>query len=143
MKKRKITRGICLIYTLGWLFYITIKFLMGKASNFSIICMFIGYSLWIFLLILKIREKVEEYKTYKCLVNCFEHLQTVHKELYKLYFTGDREKIEQCSTEFKEKGILLIEICKLFTSNNLLSKKHIESIEKMTNQTEKLMETIN
>ena len=96
MTKKKITRKVSWAISLGWLFYITIKFLIGKADTFSTICMFVCYSLWALYLIpnivLKITQNIQKYKIYKSLVNVFEYLQAIHKERYKLYFTGDNRK---------------------------------------------------
>ena len=105
MTKKKITRKVSWAISLGWLFYITIKFLIG---------------------------------------NVFEYLQAIHKERYKLYFTGDnRKKIEEYSAEIEEYGNAILDVCKEIITKNLLSKKHTKSVEKIFNQTKELMSTTN
>ena len=114
MTKKEIVRKGSLLISFVWLFYITIKFLMGKADTFSTICMFVLYSFWALKLILsivvKITEKVKEYIRYESLVNAFEYLQAIHKERYKLYFTGDREIVEKYTDEIEFYGNALLEI---------------------------------
>ena len=140
MTKKKITRKVSWAISLGWLFYITIKFLIGKADTFSTICMFVCYSLWALYLI----PNIQKYKVYKSLVNVFESLQAIHKERYKLYFTGDnRKKIEEYSAEIEEYGNAILDVCKEIITKNLLSEKHTKSVEKIFNQTKELMSTTN
>lgn len=116
---------------------------MGKADIFSTICMFVCYSYLALILILNIVLKILQYKTYKFLVNEFEYLQAVHDARYKLYFTGDREKVEEYSAEIERFGNVLLDVCKTAISSNLLSKKRIKNVEEIINQTKKLMITTN
>lgn len=143
MTKKEISRKVWLVLSFGWFFYITIKFLMGKADIFSTICMFVCYSYLALILILNIVLKILQYKTYKFLVNEFEYLQAVHDARYKLYFTGDREKVEEYSAEIERFGNVLLDVCKTAISSNLLSKKRIKNVEEIINQTKKLMITTN
>ena len=149
MTKKEIVRKVYLVFSWGFIFYITIRFLMGKLDIFSTIFMFVYYSIFALDLILsivfKIKQKVNEYKMYKSmyksLLDGFVYLQTVHKERYKLYFIGDREKVERYSTEIERYGNIMLDACKSAISYNLVDEKHMESVEKMIKQTEKLMTT--
>ena len=148
MTKKKITRKVSWTISLGALFYITIKFLIGKADTFSTICMFVCYSLWALYLIpsivLKITQNIQKYEIYKSLITVFEYFQAIHKERYKLYFTGDnRKKIEEYSAEIEEYGNAILDVCEEIITKNLLSKKHTKNVEKILNQTKKLMSTTN
>ena len=145
MTKKEIARKVWYGFSWVWLIYITVKFFLGIATTSNIVCMVICYSIYGLLLIseiaLKIIQKVNDYKTYKSLVNGFEYLQAVHKARYKLYFTGDREKVEEYSAEIERYGNAMLDVGKAAISNKLLSKKHIESVEEIISQTEKLMTT--
>jgi len=148
MTKKKITRKVSWTISLGALFYITIKFLIGKADTFSTICMFVCYSLWALYLIpsivLKITQNIQKYEIYKSLITVFEYFQAIHKERYKLYFTEDnRKKIEKYSAEIEEYGNAILDVCEEIITKNLLSKKHTKNVEKILNQTKKLMSTTN
>lgn len=143
MTKKEIARKVWLAFSCVWLFYITVKFFLGKADTFSTICMFVCYSSLALTLILTIVLKINAYKTYKSLVNGFEYLQAVHKARYKLYFTEDREKVEKYSAEIDRYGYALLAVGRTVISDNLLSKKHIKNAKEILNQTEKLMTTNN
>lgn len=148
MTKKKITRKVSWTISLGALFYITIKFLIGKADTFSTICMFVCYSLWALYLIpsivLKITQNIQKYEIYKSLITVFEYFQAIHKERYKLYFTEDnRKKIEKYSAEIEEYGNAILDVCEEIITKNLLSKKHTKNVEKILNQTKELMSTTN
>ncbi len=148
MTKKKITRKVSWTISLGALFYITIKFLIGKADTFSTICMFVCYSLWALYLIpsivLKITQNIQKHEIYKSLITVFEYFQAIHKERYKLYFTEDnRKKIEKYSAEIEEYGNAILDVCEEIITKNLLSKKHTKNVEKILNQTKELMSTTN
>lgn len=148
MTKKKITRKVSWTISLGALFYITIKFLIGKADTFSTICMFVCYSLWALYLIpsivLKITQNIQKYEIYKSLITVFEYFQAIHKERYKLYFTEDNiKKIEKYSAEIEEYGNAILDVCEEIITKNLLSKKHTKNVEKILNQTKELMSTTN
>lgn len=145
MTKKK-TRKVCLLtFHWMWLFYITVNFFLGTADIFSIICMFVCYSAWSLILILsiifKIISKIYDYQTYKAFVIGFEYLQHIYKIRYKLYFTGDREKIDEYSTEIYKYGKALILSGEIAISGKLLSKKHIHKVENILKQTKELMTT--
>ncbi len=143
MTKKEIARKVG--YGLYWvlLIDITVKFFLGTATTLNIVCMVICYSMYglmlIFEIALKIIQKVNDYKTYKLLVNGFEYLQAVHKARYKLYFTGDREKVEEYSAEIEKYGNAMLNVGKAAISRKTLSKKHNKSVEEIVSQTEKLM----
>ena len=145
MTKKEIARKVWCGFSWVWLIYITVKFFLGTASTSDIVCMVICYSLYGLILIseiaLKIIQKVNDYKTYKSLVNGFEYLKAVHNARYKLYFTGDREKVEKYSAEIERYGNAILDFGKAAISSNLLSEKHIKSIEEIIRQTENLMTT--
>ena len=144
MTKKEVARKVLLVFSFGWIFGITIKFLMGTADTFSTIYMFIFYSIWALNLILSmVLNAKNEYKLYKNLVNCFKDLQTAHKILYKLYFTENSEKVEKYASAIKKYGNALINSCENSISSNLLSKKHVKKIEEILKKTKDFMTTIN
>lgn len=143
MTKKEIARKVWLAFSWVWFFYITVKFFLGKADTFYTICMFVWYSLWALDLITIIVSRIIYYKTYKALVNGFEYLKTLHKIRYKLYFTGDREEVEECSAEIDKYENILLDAGRTAISDNLLRKKHIKSVEEILNQIERLMTTTN
>lgn len=143
MTKKEILWKVCLVFFCLYLFYMTAKFLLGKADTFTIVGISILSLDLIVLIIGKIMDKVNEYQTYKSLVEGLEYLQAVHKVRYKLYFIGDKEKIEEYSTEIERYGNAMLNVGKTAISSKLISKKHVKSVEEIINQTEKLMTTTN
>lgn len=148
MTKKKILRKVwkvCFAYACGYLFYITIRFLIGKADIASTIVMFACYLILalclIFCIVYKITQKVRQYSAYISLVVSFKYLQSLYKRRYKIYFAGDRKKVEEYSTEIERCGNSILEGCNIAISTNLLSKKHIPNAKEIINQTEKLLTT--
>lgn len=147
MTKKEILRKVW--YVLSWLclFYITVKFLLGKANTFSTIYMSICYSILALYLILsaiqKIVEKLDNYKAYKAYEKGFEYLKSVHKARYRLYFTGTSQEIEAYSAEIERYGNAMLNVGEDYISNNLLSKKHIKRVKEILDQIPKLMSTDN
>lgn len=143
MTKKEILRKVLVIFYWLCLFYVSVKFLPGKADSFTCVCIFICWSILALILILiivsKIMDKVNAYKTYKSLIKGIEYLQAVQKARYKLYFTGDKEKIEEYSTEIERYGRVMLDVGKNAISSNLLSKKHINNIKKILDQTKEIM----
>lgn len=143
MTKKEILRKVWLVFSWLYLFYMTAKFLLGKTDSFTSVCLFICWSIWALNLILhivsKIMDKVNDYKTYKSLVKGLEYLQAVHKERYKLYFTGDKEKIEEYSTEIEKYGRAMLDVGNCAISSNVLSKKHINNVKEILDQTKEMM----
>ena len=66
MTKKEIVREVWYGFSRVWLIYITVKFFLGTATTFEIVCMVICYSLYGLILIsriaLKIIQKVNDYK---------------------------------------------------------------------------------
>lgn len=143
MTKKEILRKVWLVLSWLYLFYITAKFLLGKADTLTTVCMFICYSIsvlyFIVLIISKIIHKVNDCKIYKSLEKGLEYLQAVYKERYKLYFTGDKEKIEEYSAEIERYGNAMLNAGESAISNNLLSKKHVTNVKEILNQTKEMI----
>ena len=68
--------------------------------------------IYILLIILKneIREKIYINKACMKFEGVFNHLIKLHKERYKLYFSGDKEKIETYSEKIEFVGKKLLEL---------------------------------
>lgn len=147
MTKKEVLRKVWLVFSWLWLFYITVKFLLGKADTFSIVCMFVCYSLLtlnlILSIVLKIVKFIGSYKLYKTYTNGLTYLKAVHKERYKLYFTGSKEKVEEYSAEIERYGTAMLEAGESAISNHLLSQKHTQKVQEILEQTKKLMTTVN
>lgn len=145
MTKKEIIWKVWFVHSCLWIVCTTVKFFLGMADIVSTICMFVCYSVLALHLILnvttKIKRKFNEYILYKSLVNGLEYLKYVHKKRYKLYFTADREKIEEYSAEIDRYGNVLLNNGRTVISDKLVGKKHIQNVEEILNQTEKLMTT--
>ena len=143
--KREILRKVSLVFSWLWLFYVTIKFVLGTADTFSTVCMFLCYSVWalnlILSIILKIVQKVSDYKLYKTYVNGFNYLKAVHKARYKLYFTGNSEEIETYSEEIERYGATMLNVGESLVSNAKLNRKQSQKVSEILEQTRNLMQT--
>lgn len=143
MTKKEVLRKVWVVFSWLYLFYMTVKFLLGKADSFTSVCIFICWSIWalnlILSIVLKVMDKVNDYKTYKSLVKGLEYLQAVHKARYKLYFTGNKEEIEEYSTEIERYGRAMLDVGEHTISSNLLSKKHINNVTEILDQTKEMM----
>lgn len=146
MTKKEVLRKVWAVSSYLWLFYTTVKFLLGKADTFSMIFMFVCYIAialnMVSSIILKIVKVVDSYELYKTYKNGLEYLKAVHKERYKLYFTGSKEKVEEYSAEIERYGTTLLESGESAISNNLLNKKHSKKVQEILEQTKNLMTTV-
>ena len=150
MTKKEVLRKVLGVFFWLYFFYLTAKLLPGKADYFTSACMFLCWSILalklillalnlILIIVLKIEIKVKAYKLYKFLVKGFEYLQAVHKVRYKLYFTGDKEKIEEYSTEIERCGRIILNVGEYEVSNNLFSKKQVNEIIEILDQTKEII----
>lgn len=143
MKKREIVRKVSEVFSWCWLIWLNVKFFLGIATTMDMVCMTIGNLIYVGILscelVVKIIQKVNEYRTYKVLVKGFEYLQAVHQTRYKLYFTGEREKIEKYSAEIEKYGNNMLFVGKTAISNKIFTGKHLKIVEEIIRQTEKLM----
>lgn len=73
------------------------------------------------------------------MVKGLEYLQTAHKARYKHYLTGDKEKIEEYSTKIERFGRAMLDVGEHAISSNLLSKKHINNVREILDQTKEMM----
>ncbi len=89
-----------------------------------------------------IREKIYINKACMKFEGVFNHLIKLHKERYKLYFSGDKEKIETYSEKIEFVGKKLLELGELLISNKLTSKNNKIKLKEMMKKTEKLMTEI-
>ena len=145
MTKKEVLRKVWSVLSYLWLFYTTVKFLLGKADIFSMIFLFMCYIAlalnMISSIISKIVKIVDSYTLYKSYKNGLEYLKAVHKERYKLYFTGSKEKVEEYSAEIERYGTTLLDSGESAISNNLLNQKHSQKVQEILKQTKKLMTT--
>lgn len=144
MTKKEILRKVWLI--ISWLCVLntTKKFLLGNLDTFSSVIILIFWVMYVLNLILKIVSKViykiNDYKTYKILTNGFECLHILHKIRYRLYFTGNKKKIEEYSKKIESLGEDFLSLGDAFISSNFISESHINSVKEMLNQTKEMME---
>lgn len=147
MAKKEFTKKVCNVLCWLVLIYFTVKFFLGTATTYEIVCILICYSTYglrlILEIILKIITKVYKYKEYRILVSGFEYLQDLHKERHKLYFTGDIEKIAEYSDKIESFGKSMLYLGKMLISSKSLSQKHIMELEEIISKTKELMETAN
>lgn len=109
-------RIILYSYSVTTIVIYTIKLLCGKLSSIGKITLCICYGMiaflliYILLIILKneIREKIYINKACMKFEGVFNHLIKLHKERYKLYFSGDKEKIETYSERIEFVGKKLL-----------------------------------
>lgn len=134
-------------YSVTTIVIYTIKLLCGKLSSIVKITLCICYGMiaflliYILLIILKneIREKIYINKACMKFEGVFNHLIKLHKERYKLYFSGDKEKIETYSEKIEFVGKKLLELGELLISNKLTSKNNKIKLKEMMKKTKKLM----
>ena len=140
-------RIILYSYSVTTIVIYTIKLLCGKLSSIGKITLCICYGMiaflliYILLIILKneIREKIYINKACMKFEGVFNHLIKLHKERYKLYFSGDKEKIETYSEKIEFVGKKLLELGELLISNKLTSKNNKIKLIEMMKKTKKLM----
>lgn len=144
---KKVLRKVSLVFFWVEIFKLTVEFLLGKADSFSIVSLFLGYSLCFFILLIlavcKIIQKVVNYKAYKQYEEGFKYLEDVHKIRYKLYFTGTMEEVETYSKEIERQENAMLNVGEYYVSNNTLSKTQTERVQEILNQIRKLMITEN
>ena len=132
-------RIILYSYSVTIIVIYTIKLLCGKLSSIGKITLCICYGMiaflliYILLIILKneIREKIYINKACMKFEGVFNHLIKLHKERYKLYFSGDKEKIETYSEKIEFVGKKLLELGELLISNKLTSKNNKIKLKEM------------
>lgn len=140
-------RIILYSYSVTTIVIYTIKLLCGKLSSIGKITLCICYGMiaflliYILLIILKneIREKIYINKACMKFEGVFNHLIKLHKERYKLYFSGDKGKIETYSEKIEFVGKKLLELGELLISNKLTSKNNKIKLKEMMKKTKKLM----
>lgn len=143
MTKNKVLRKVLLVFSWLALFEMTIRFILGKADIFTIICLVICYSIWFLNLVLDIILKIQTYKMYKAYEDGFKYLKAVHKARYKLYFTGNKEDIETYSAEIERYGKAMLDVGEYYISNKKLNKRQKKTIQEILNETKRLMTTTN
>lgn len=143
MTKKEVLRKVLGVFFWLYFLHLIAKLLLGKADFFTSACVFLCWSILalnlILIIVLKIEIKVKVYKLYKFLVKGFEYLQAVHKVRYKLYFTGDKEKIEEYSTEIERCGRIILNVGEYEVSNNVFSKKQLNEVIEILDQTKEIM----
>lgn len=147
MTKKEIVRKVWFILSLIYTLYLAIMILLGKGSITTIVCAIICcffFAIYVIICIAyEISRIIYNYKVYKLLLYRFEYLQTIHDARYKLYFSGNKEKVDEYSAEIEKHANSILNIGKLAIPNNLLSKKYIQNIEKILKKTEELKIRIN
>ena len=143
MTKKENLRKVWSAFSWLCLFYITVKFLLGKADTFSTVCMSVCYSILAFYLILsaiqKIVKKLADYKAYKEYENGFKYLKSISAARYRLYFTGSKEDVESYSAEIERYGNAMLIVGEDYVSNNVLNEKHIKRVEEILDQIPEFM----
>lgn len=146
MTKKEVLRKVWAVIFYLWLFYITLQFLLGKVNIFSMILIsvfYIAIALYLIsIIIFKIVKIVDSYQLNKTYKNGLEHLKALHKKRYKLYFTGDKEKVEEYSAEIESYGTTLLESGASAISNNLLNQKYSQKLQEILEQTKNLMTSV-
>ena len=140
-------RIILYSYSVTTIVIYTIKLLCGKLSSIGKITLCICYGMIAFLLIYsllnilknEIRDKIYINKVCMRFEDIFNYLIKLHKERYKLYFSGDKEKIETYSEGIEFVGKNLLALGELLISNKLTSKNNKIKLKEMMKETKKLM----
>ena len=106
IKNKKLRIGLSIIWVLSFI-YENIVVIHGEAS-ILVTTAFIGtYVLLILLLISLIIEvvvtRIVYYEKYKKFLEMYEHLKKVHKIRYKIYFSSNKQKIEEAMAEISTK----------------------------------------
>ena len=145
MKKKDII--FKLLYGLAWIFiiFITIIVFLGKAATRDIYIIVIFYILHGIMLLLRLAYEMAKliysYETDKFLSKALIYLKAIHKARYKLYFSEDKDLVEEYSVEIQRQGTAMINLGEDAILSNLLTKKHRNNIEEIIIQTKKLMTT--
>lgn len=138
MTKKENLRKVWSVLSWFSIFYITVKFLLGKADAFSTVCMSVCYSILALYLILsaiqKIVKKLADYKAYKEYENGFKYLKSIHAARYRLYFTGSKEDVEAYSAEIERYGNAMLNVGEDYVSNNILNEKHTKRVKEILDQ---------
>lgn len=144
MTKKEILRKVWLIISWLCVLNITKKFLLGNLDTFSSVIILIFWAMYVLNLILdivlKVIYKINDYKTYKFLTEGFNGLQVLHKIRYRLYFTGNKKKIEEYSKKIESLGEDILSLGEAFISSNFIGEQHVNSVKEMLKQTKEMME---
>ena len=117
----------------------TIEFLLGKLNFIGKITLYICYGMYVFVIIynlLIVLQKTSENKKW------YNKSYNIHQKRYKLYFSGDKKKIEIYSTKIADLGKELLQLGEILSSEKRLNKKKRIKLEEMMKETERLMTEI-
>ena len=146
---KKIRAIICLCsFTMVAIY--TIELLLGKLNFIGKMTLYICYGMYVFVIIynllIVLQKTSENKKWYNKSYNIFEigfnHLKDIHQKRYKLYFSGDKKKIEIYSTKIAVLGKELLQLGEILSSKKRLNKKKRIKLEEMMKETERLMTEI-
>lgn len=134
MAKKEVLRKIGIVFSLIWLFKITVEFFLNKADTFSIVCMIICYIAGVFWLVRKTIIAVNSY-------NQYENFEKDFHDITFLYlgkcFSETQEDVESYSKAIERYHNALVELGESYIVTNSLSKKQTKKVQDMINQAKK------
>lgn len=145
MTKKEILLKVWVTFSYVYWFYLTVKAVLGKANTLDITVIIICYLFLALALALKISLKIVKllfsYRLCKIYEKNLEYLKYLHKTRYKLYFTGDTERINEYSKKIERYSSIILDNGENALSTELLNKKQARKIQEILNQTRELMTT--
>lgn len=139
MTKKEVLRTIWVVVSYGSFFGITVEFLLGKADTLTIILMIIGYAMIALCIILKIVNIVASYIVYRDYRKDLEYLKDLNKQRYKIYFTGNKERLEEYSAEIERYGRNILNSGESHISQTSLTKKYSQKIQEILEEVEEII----
>ena len=114
------------------------NFYNAKITVLGIIC----FILSTFALAFAIKLKVQMYRDYRNFVELFLNMELMHKERYKLYFSGDSEKIKEYSGVIEEAGQVILAAGNFWVKEDMISYRKQEYAKEIVSKTKYLLDNI-
>lgn len=142
-KKFSLRDVLSVVILIGGMIYYTIAFFLGNLDSFSLAMLIFLYAmlgLFLFIMIcLHIISKIVFRNLLKTYLEGFNYLKFVHKRRYQLYFSKNKEELDDCSTEIQTYGKKIVDLGNYYLTHKGISKKQVDMIKTILDKTHELM----
>ena len=122
------------------MFELTTKWILGDISIPLMVVMVGGYITIMFNLVADVILRLQCDMMYIKYMKDYEYLEETHKYRYKLYFSNERDEIQQCTDEIQEWGEIVLHNGEILIATPRMTKAQITSIRQRMDKARELMQ---
>jgi len=122
------------------MFELTTKWILGDISVPLMVLLIAGYLTIIFMFVMEVIMRFKCDRMYIKYMKDYEYLEETHKYRYKLYFSNERDEIQQCTDEIQEWGEIVLHNGEILIATPRMTKAQITSIRQRMDKARELMQ---